>query len=200
MCELTRCLIVVLLPCFSPSLVTLCNFFPSFLSRHLSTSVSLSQTGQCEKSPETARSINVDATMNLLASVYEASYQHKQVESASSASSSSSSSVIQPVLFVHLSTDWVYDGCASLVAESQQEHTTGFGVYGQSKLKAEESMIEYLKLQETKASTHKEQTYLQLVILRSALMYGKPSPFIGKHSFLKVSIVLTVCTHNIYIK
>jgi dTDP-4-dehydrorhamnose reductase len=74
---------------------------------------------------------------------------------------------------IHLSTDWVYEGSDSLVVESSPR-VSGFGMYGRSKRTAEEVI-------------QKETPGGAFTILRSALMYGPPSPLTGKHSFLKVT-------------
>lgn len=78
------------------------------------------------------------------------------------------------VHIIHFSTDWAYDGADAHSVETNP-NTHGFGVYGQTKLGGEQAIQ---SIQPSKGVTW--------TILRSALMYGAPSPLTGKHSFLKV--------------
>lgn len=80
---------------------------------------------------------------------------------------------------IHVSTDWVYDGNLALSTESSGEQE-GFGAYGKSKRAGEK---------------HIESTPgLSYTILRSALIYGPPSPYSSKHSFIQ--FMLTAMSNN----
>eukprot|EP00730_Choanoeca_flexa_P003321 TRINITY_DN11361_c0_g4_i1.p1 TRINITY_DN11361_c0_g4~~TRINITY_DN11361_c0_g4_i1.p1 ORF type:complete len:385 (+),score=57.11 TRINITY_DN11361_c0_g4_i1:203-1357(+) len=101
----------------------------------------LSNTNRCEQDPDLCRKVNVQGTVNLAQAAASLPHQAKMVV---------------------ISTDWVYDGSQPMSHESSPL-ATGFGVYGKSKLAAEQRLAALLP------DNH--------LVLRSALIYGPPSPW-----------------------
>lgn len=108
----------------------------------------MANTAGCEKDPGLADRVNVRGTRHVVAAV----------EAGRRAG--------RPCRFVHMSTDWVYDGGLML---REDVRAKGFGVYGASKRAAEEEV---------------RAVCGDYVVLRAALMYGPPAPYRGKASFL----------------
>lgn len=109
----------------------------------------LSDTVDCEKNKSITNKINVDGTKNIISSIINLSINTNQQHECA---------------LVHISSDWVYDGTESQYNEHMQAN--GFGVYGKSKLAAENIIVELCT----------KYNYTQYVILRSALIYGCRSP------------------------
>ena len=120
----------------------------------------LNKTGLCEKDPALAHALNVSGTAHIVAAVSELEGLDPSLRTH----------------MVHFSTDWVYDSSGSLKAVSDVQR--GSGVYGATKLAAEEAL--------TSESSAWARDHRRYTILRSSIIYGPPSPITGKHSFLKV--------------
>lgn len=136
------------------------NALIEFIKPHVIVhTAAVSDTGYCEKNKSTANKINVDGTQNIVKSIVKLyNDTNKQHQCG----------------LIYISSDWVYDGTESQYNEHNQ--AKGFGVYGKSKVAAEQKIVELC----TKAS------YTNYIILRSALMYGASSPLNrNKHSVLK---------------
>jgi dTDP-4-dehydrorhamnose reductase len=80
---------------------------------------------------------------------------------------------VVPVV-VHMSSDWVYDGCDAMVEEDSHPATKlhGYAAYGQSKLAAERVYFE-----------RTPELLPRTVILRSALLLGPPLAYFQKGTF-----------------